>query len=146
MKTDDFEKRLQQIAPREIPSAWREEVLTAAEEAQCVRHPSTAARSGFLATLVQQLATLTRPGRAAWAGLGGAWLVIFMFNLSERDQSALTQARDNAPPSPEVLAAWHAQRRELAALADPHPPREIESPKNRLPQPRSNRRAETSAV
>jgi uncharacterized protein YjiS (DUF1127 family) len=146
MKTDDFEKRLQQVAPREVPSAWREEVLTAAEVAQSVRHPSTAARSGFLSTLIHQLATLIRLRRAAWAGLGGVWMVILVFNLSERDHSALAQAHNPSPPSPEALAAWHAQRRELAALADPHPPREIESPKNRLPQPRSNRRAETIAV
>jgi hypothetical protein len=145
MKTDDFEKRLQQVAPREIPSAWRKEVLTAAQTAQSARHPANAARPSFLSTLIQQLSTWSRPQRAAWAGLATVWVAIMALNFSARDNSTVA-TRQISPPSPEAIAAWRQQRRELASLTEPNQSREIEAPKPRLPQPRSNRRTETFAA
>ena len=144
---DDFEKRLQQVAPREIPGAWRNEILTTAQQAEVSRHPAPAPRHGLLSTLIQQLATLTRPQRAAWGSLAAVWLVILALNLAARDNSSTAQARALAAPSPQALAAWRQQRRELAGLTDPTPARPIVTPpKQSLPQPRSNRRDECLAA
>ena len=145
MKTDDFEKRLQQVAPREIPSAWREEILTAARQAETSCHPSPVIRPSFLSTLIQQLSSLSRPHRAAWAGLATVWVAIMALNFSARDNSTVA-TKQVAPPSPEAIAAWRQQRRELASFTEPNQAREIEAPKPRLPQPRSNRRTETFAA
>ncbi len=144
---DDFEKRLQRVAPREIPSAWREEILTTAQQAESASHPASAARPGFLSTLIYQLSTSLRPHRAAWGSLAAVWLAILVLNLAARDNSATAQTQNFTPPSPQALAAWRQQRRELAGLTDPTPARPIvTTPKQSLPQPRSNRRDEWSAV
>ena len=144
---DDFEKRLQQVAPREIPFAWREEILTTAQQAHSAGHTANATRSGFLATLIHQLSTLARPQRAAWGSLAAVWLVILALNLAARDNSATAQTQNFTPPSPQALAAWRQQRRELAGLTDPTPARPIvTTPKQSLPQPRSNRRDEWNAA
>jgi hypothetical protein len=139
MKTDDFEKRLQRQSPREIPSTWRKEILTAAQSERPSWH-------SLFSAFIQQVSALSRAHRAAWAGLATLWVVIMVFNFSARDNSAMVAARPTAPPSPEAIAAGRQQRRELASLTEPNQSREIEAPKPRLPQPRSNRRAETFAA
>lgn len=146
MKTDDFENRLQRQASREIPPAWREEILNAAHKAESSRHPSPGNWHRFLSTIIQQLATLSRPQRAAWASLATVWVVIMALNFSARDNSPTMAARNVAPPSPEAIAAWRHQRRELASLTEPNQSRELEAPKPRQPQPRSSRRDETFAA
>jgi hypothetical protein len=147
MKTDDFEQRLQRVAPREIPPAWREEILTVARQAEVSHRPAPATCHSLLARFIQQLSTLTRPQRAAWGSLAAVWLVITGLNLTARDDSATAQTQNFTPPSPQAIAAWRQQRRELAGLTDPTPARPImTAPKQSLPQPRSNRRDETSAV
>ena len=114
---DDFEKRLQRVAPREIPSAWREEILTTAQQAQAIRPPAPGARPGFLATLIHQLSTLIRPQRAAWSSLAAVWLVILALNIATRDSdSAATQTA--SLPTPETLQALKTQKSLLAELID----------------------------
>ncbi len=147
----DFEQRLKRVAPRKIPSAWRAGILTTArarssrrEEAQT---SAPAARPSFLSTLIHQLSTSLHPHRAAWGSLAAVWLVILALNLTDRDQSARAQTASITPPSPQALAAWRQQRRELAGLTDPTPARPIVTPtKQTLPQPRSNRRDECLAA
>lgn len=144
MKTDDFEKRLQRQTPREIPAAWREEILN---NANSIHRPSpTASRLSWVSVLIHQLSTLLRPQRVAWCGLALVWVVILALNFSVRDNSASVQARNLTSPSPEALAAWRQQRRDLAALTELSQPREVEAPKRRPPQPRSSRREETFTV
>lgn len=144
---DDFEKRLQRVTPHEIPAAWREEILTAAQQAKAPHHPPPATRPRLLAWFIQQLTTLPRPQCAAWGGLAAVWLVILALNLAARDNSATSQTQNFTSPSPQALAAWRQQRRELAGLTDPTPARPIvTTPKQSLPQPRSNRRDEWNAV
>lgn len=145
MKTDDFEKRLQRQSPREIPGAWREEILSAARRAEISGHLSPVTWPSFLSTLIQQLSAMSRPHRIAWASLASVWVIIMALNFSARDNSTVA-TRQIAPPSPEAIAAWRQQRRELASLTEPNQSREIEAPRPRLPQPRSNRRAETFAA
>lgn len=86
MKTDDFEKRLQQQAQRRIPAAWREEILTNAQSAAASTHASRTTHHGLgLSTLIHQLSTLLRPQRAAWCGIAAAWVVILALNIATRD-------------------------------------------------------------
>lgn len=143
-ETEQFERRLSRQPHREIPAAWREEILTAAKPtyrpSPITSHPT------WLSTLIHQLSTLLRPQRAAWCGLAAAWVVILALNFSVRDNSTSVQARNIKPLSPEAIVAWREQRRELAGLTETSQPREVEAPKNRPPQPRSNRRDETFAV
>jgi len=151
MKTDDFEKRLQRQPQREIPSMWREKILTAARSAEHdaeVFHPAShPTHPGFLSTLIHQLSTLTRPQRIAWASLVGLWLIILGMNFSLRENSSTTIAASTAAPSPEALAAWRRQYRALAALTEITPSRPIVAPsKPTIPQPRSNRRPEWLAA
>ncbi len=147
MKTDDFEKRLQRVAPREVPTAWREKILTTAtQQTQSSRHSLPPVRPSFLAIITQQLEKLSRPHRAAWGSLVTIWIIIATLNFSARDHSTANGAHNTPPPSPEAIAAWRQQRRELAALAESTPQREFAPPRQPLPQPRSSRHPETVAV
>jgi hypothetical protein len=150
MKTDDFEKRLQQVAPRNIPAEWRLEVLRVARARSSRRQeaqtPVPASRHGLFAEFIHRLSLLSRPHRAAWAGLAAVWVLIMALNLSAHDRSTTVATSTITPPSPQVMAAWRAQYRELAALTDPNPPRAPEPARNQLPQPRSSRRDETVSV
>jgi hypothetical protein len=147
MKTDDFEKRLQQHPQRKLPTVWREEILTNAQSAAASPHAPRTTHHGFaLSTFIHQLSTLLRPQRVAWCGIAAAWVVIIALNISARDNPAMVATSQVLPPSPQAIAAWREQRRELASLTEPNQPREIEALKPRLPQPRSNRRTETFAA
>jgi hypothetical protein len=137
---DDFEKRLQQVAPRKIPSAWREEILTAAQQAKASRHHSPTTHPGLCAFLIQQLSILTRPQRAAWAGLGAAWIVIFLLNNAANDDSAPRISQRTVPTSPEMQEVLQQQRQLLAELTDRPERREPQRPKSIAPGPRSERR------
>jgi len=83
------------------------------------------------------------PCRRIWAGLASVWILIFVFNLSQRDPSEL-MARKSPSPSPEMILAFRQQEKLLAELIGPNeahaaaPP-----PKQFLPQPRSEGRVET---
>lgn len=143
----DFEKRLQREIPRQVPPAWREEILTVARQAEVSRRPAPATRHSLLARFIQQFSALTRPQRAAWGSLAAVWLVIMGLNLAARDSSTTAQIQTFTPPSPQALAAWRQQRRELAGLTDPASVRPIVTPpKQAFPQPRSNRRDEWLAA
>lgn len=139
---NDFEKRLQRITPCEIPSAWRKEVLTAAQEAQSVRHKPIAARPSLLSTLIHQLSTLTRPQRAAWAAITGVWFVILALNLAARDHATAASTTASLPAR-ETLQALKQQRRLLAELVERPTPPAAERPKATPVGPRSQRREET---
>jgi hypothetical protein len=145
MKTDDFEKRLQRIPRNEIPSTWREEILTAANQAASSSqsaHPP----HGFLATLIVQLSTLTRSHRAVWSGLAATWIVIAVMNFSARDHSQVSTAQ-HPLPSPDTMQALRQQKLYfLAELAGQPAPRETIRPKIVPVGPRSQRRDETISV
>ncbi len=145
MKTDDFEKRLQQTAPREIPAAWREEILNVARRAETSRHPSPGSRPGLLATLIQQLAATFRPHRAAWTGLAAAWLVILAMNLTAQDSSTFT-ATSSSIPSAETMQALKQQRLLFAELVEHSAPRLTPTIPVAPPGPRSQRREEITTV
>lgn len=146
---DDFDQRLHQIAPRDVPPAWRKEILAATQSAEISRPQSAPARRHLLSRFIDQLAALSRPQRVAWATLTGAWFIICTLHLTAQEHAATT-AQATAPPSPEMLQALNQQKRLLAELTDRSTPnvphRDKITPAPIPPSPRSERREETITV
>ena len=102
---DQFEQRLQRQSLRQIPAAWREEILSATSQAQSAgRSPSG---YSFLSVLHQRLSSLLWPHPVAWGGLAAVWVLIVALNFSSRDQ-APTIADKTSPTSPEMIAELRA--------------------------------------
>ena len=144
MKTDDLEQRLGRQSPRQIPAAWREEILSAARNASVCDPAPHATRHGF-SWLIQELTTVFRFHRAAWAGLAAAWLVILGMNLSATEK-ANTMTRNTLPPARETLQALKQQRLLFAELVDRPAPRDTAPIRIIPPGPRSQRREAIVAV
>ena len=79
------------------------------------------------------------PCRRTWTALAAVWIALFIFNVSQRDQSELA-ARKLPPLSPEAILAWRQQERLLVELIGPSAPGDVEQRKIFLPQPRSEGR------
>ena len=82
---------------------------------------------------------LILPSWRIWAGLAAVWVLIFVFNFSQRDPAELV-ARKSPPPSPEMILTFRQQERLLAELIGPNEPQAVAPPKPFLPQPRSEGR------
>jgi hypothetical protein len=76
------------------------------------------------------------PCHRTWTALAAVWVLIFIFNISQRDKSELA-ARKLPPPSPEAIMAWRQQERLLAELIGPSTPGDAERRKIFLPKPRT---------
>ncbi|HTA94785.1 MAG TPA: hypothetical protein VK769_01545 [Verrucomicrobiae bacterium] len=85
------------------------------------------------------------PCRRIWTGLAAVWILIFIVNFSQHDKSEM-MARKTPPPSPEMILAFRQQEILLAELIGQNEPQVAERPKIFLPQPRSERRFETSTA
>jgi hypothetical protein len=101
MNTPDPERLLASFQPRQIPAAWKADILDAAQRARQRQAPSR----GF------------RIERAAWATIAAAWLIIFALHV--------TTPSIPTPPGPpvsaaEVAAHWE-QIRHFAELTLPEP-------------------------
>jgi hypothetical protein len=132
MGGDDFEKRLQRQPLRQVPAAWRAEILSAATQAA---RPHAASVSLF-STLSSQLSTLLWPRPLAWAGLAAVWLIILGLNLASR-QTAPRLAKQNLPLPPQVFMAFQEQERVLAEIVGPGAMPTAQPRKPALPRPRS---------
>jgi hypothetical protein len=143
MKPDDFEKHLQRQPLWQVPSEWRDGVLSAARQATRPQPVPRIARDGLWAvfsTLNSQLSTLLWPHPAAWAGLAAVWVVILGLSFTTRD-AALHVARRGSSPSPQVFMAFQEQQRLLTELIGPREIPAAERPKAAPPRPRSERRS-----
>ncbi len=141
MMNDDmkqFEDRLSRQPLREIPAAWRGEILATARDTQPVCLPSSVTRSGWLSALNHQLSTFFWPHPTAWAGLAAVWIFIFAVNFSLRDPSPRL-AEKSSPPSPEVIVELRKQQLMLAELIGPRETRDADRPRNFTPRPRGER-------
>lgn len=144
MKTDDFEKRLQSQPQREIPGAWREEVLAKARKSAASVQTAHTPRPGLF-QLVQTL--FSRPQRVAWAGLAAAWVVIVTLNLATGETSKPTSMTGaSAPTTPETLQALKQQRLLYAELVGRPEQQPMERFKINVPGPRSQLREETATA
>ena len=81
------------------------------------------------------------PSRRIWAGLAATWILIFVFNFSQRDPAEL-QARKSPPPAPQMILTFRQQERLLTELIGPNEVQAVAPPKPLLPQPRSESRIE----
>jgi hypothetical protein len=78
------------------------------------------------------------PSRRIWTGLAAIWILIFIFNVSQRDKSELA-ARKLPPPSPEAIMAFRQQEKLLAELIGSSGTGDAERRKIFLPKPRTER-------
>ena len=133
MKPDDFEPRLSRQPLREIPPAWRGEILAATNDSL-----RPAQRTSFLATFNSKLATIFWPHPKAWAALAAVWIFIIAANFSMRDSSPGI-AEKSTPPSPEVIVELRKQQLLLAELIGPRESRDADRPRIFAPRPRGER-------
>lgn len=147
MKTDDFEERLRRQAPREIPTSWREGILSAARNSAPSANFQQPADHGLLPAIRHFLSTMRRPQRAAWGSLVAIWIVILALNISARDDSPRSPtSRPYASVSPATLQALKEQQLLLAELVGRPEPRKVEHRKPAAPGPRSQRREDSVNV
>jgi len=138
-RDEQFEQRLRNPPWRQIPAAWREEILVAAD----VNRRSPPVRElTFAATLRLWLLELFWPHPKAWAGLAAVWLVILAVNFTTRETATRNFARQVAPPSPEMLMVLRQQQLLLAELVGRPEPRAADRPKTVPPRPHSQGRDE----
>jgi hypothetical protein len=139
MKPDDFEQRLQRQPLRQIPTEWRQEILSPARDAQTSSRPANVARRSWLSTINHQLSALLWPHPKAWAGLAAVWILIFCVDFSMRDKAAV-MAEKSSPPSPEMIAELKKQQRMYAELMGvSEPASDADQQKILSPKPRSER-------
>lgn len=132
--SDNFEQYLRHQPPRTIPSAWREEILAAAD---ANRRNSTVHAVTFAATLRLRWRELFWPCPQAWACLAAVWLVILAANLATRATTPNNLARQ-LPPSPQMRELLRQQEQLFAELVGPKEDRKADRPKTAAPQPRSS--------
>jgi len=140
MNEDHFEKRLRHQPQRQVPQAWRQQILAAARQAAGPRHSALIPYSSLLFALNSRLAAWLWPHPRAWAGLAAVWCVVFCLNFISREPAAPELARKAVPPSPQIREMLRQQERLLAELAGPFDKPEASPPKPVGPQPRSQRR------
>ncbi|MBI3851078.1 MAG: hypothetical protein HY298_12495 [Verrucomicrobia bacterium] len=143
MNDNDLEQRLQRQTLRPIPTEWRAEILSHANDAP---HSSRITHPSLLSTLNHQLSTILWPCPKAWAGLAAVWLIILTLNFATGEKPTAI-AKRQPPPSPEMLMVLKEQEKILAELlTERSEPRESERPKPGTPSPRSERRHEMMMV
>jgi hypothetical protein len=138
MKPDELEQKLSRQPLKEIPPAWRAEILSAAREAQAAHHASRVTQHSFLSTLNSQLSTLFWPHPKAWAGLAAVWVCIAVLNFSTRDSSPGVAVK-SASSSPEVIVELKKQQRMFAELVGSYETPDADRQKTFLSRPRSDR-------
>lgn len=126
MKPEPLETKLAAQSWREVPLAWRREILAAARAAQAAPAPG----------LWDQMAELLWPSPKAWAGLAAAWVVLILINLGLAGSDAAR--RSEAAAAPQFAKHWQQQQRLLNELFDPENAATV-SPPTQGPTPRSER-------
>lgn len=137
MKHDEpFEHRLQRQPLRPVPSAWRAEILSAAERAAGSSHVSR------LTPHASCWRELFWPHPQAWAALAVVWVVILAVNLTAAGDVPAVQARHAESPSRELREMLRQQRQMLAELGGATEKLEGRQARPVTPQPRSQRHEE----
>ena len=131
---ETFEQSLRAQSVKQIPAAWREEILRVAEPAANSRPPSPVPRHS------PWWRELFWPCPQAWAALAAVWLLILGQSVFSRESSPQTLARLAAPPSPETRALLKQQNLLFAELVGPQDKPHADRPKPSVLQPRSARR------
>jgi hypothetical protein len=141
MNSDDFEKRLQRVPLREIPSGWRENILRGAIASH---QSSPVTRHSLLSTINSHLSTLLWPNPKAWVGLAAVWVLIFTIQFEARSHAPMASAA-NASRAATVITLKEEQTI-LAELMGSNEPREADKPRRLPAQPHSELRRLFSMV
>ena len=139
MKPDDFEQRLQRQPLRQVPPAWRAEILSAADHAADAGHASRIAHHGWLATLTAELSAAFWPHPRAWAALGAAWVLILLVNVLAQDDGATTLARRAPASTPRMEGVLQQKEQMFSELVGFVESRDADRLKAFVPRPRSQR-------
>ena len=135
---NEFEKKLEQQPPRQIPAGWREEILAAARAAQPAPQVTRATNRSLFSTIHAQLTALLWPHPKAWAGLAAVWVGIIALNVSTQDRSVV-RAEKAGPASPEMVVELRKQQKMYAELMGMNVPSVAERPKDVPGRPRTQR-------
>jgi hypothetical protein len=133
-----FEERLQGIAPRPIPSSWRQEILRHARNASHV--PIAPTPTPSVTTLRTFFTQLLWPHPKAWGALAAAWMLILGLNFASREPAPSVLASEPEAVSPQLRQLLHQQQQLFAELVGIEPPPPAVRPKSLPGQPRSQRR------
>ena len=135
-----FEQRLSRQPVKEVPPAWRAEILAAARAAQPAPQVARVAKHSFLSTINGQLSAVLWPHPKAWAGLAAVWVCIIGLNLSMQEKSPVV-AEKSMPASPEVIVELKKQQRLFAELVGSSNAETTDADRPRVfsPKPRSER-------
>ena len=90
----------------------------------------------YLRFLSQLWRELVLPSRRIWTGLAAVWMVLFVINISQRDNvSSVTGQPVRSAP---VMMSWQTQQRLMnEVLADRMAPPDVDRPRNDAPKPRT---------
>ena len=136
MKPDDFEKNLERLPLRKIPTEWRADILSAARQATSTPHVFRS----LLSAINSQLSTLLWPHPKAWAGLAAIWLGLLVVNLGTASKTDAGAKRMSSPP--QIFMALKEQQQLLTELIGAQEAPAAEPAKPAAPRPRSERRKE----
>ena len=141
---DPFEQRLRRQPLRQVPPAWREQILAAADVNR--RNATTQSVSEDQAALLAGWRLLFARVPLAWASLAALWLVLVGVNLAL--PSPIVSVAVQTPPSArmESLAALDFGSADFEALGNQLSPAPATAPATETPtaprRPRSERRRE----
>ena len=123
MKTE-FEQQLQSQPLRELPRAWRSQILAAAAP------PAPPNKFSWLTAWLW-------PHPRAWAGLAVAWVLIFLLRVSAPEDAGV--ARNAAPVSFQSMALLRQQTLLMAQLLGSMDASDLPAATPAPPKPRSER-------
>src|SRR5690349_9218252 len=121
MEPGNFEQQLKRQVIKQVPEAWREEILSEAQRA-CLTNALRPAGASALYAFKARVLALLWPSPAAWAALAAVWLAIAVFNIKTGNRPTIMAGKSGAATQ-ELVAAWKEQERLLSEVVGaPEPP------------------------
>lgn len=135
MSPDDFEQKLKRVPFREIPAAWRQDILHASAADRSAAASGRRPRLGFGGFAMAAVRELIWSPRRVWAGFVVIWLILIAFNMAESDSASAGSRSTSA------IMAWERQREVLAQMMTSMDTHDADKPKPLPVGPRSEREA-----
>lgn len=139
-RDEQFEQRLRRQPLRQVPPAWRTEILAQAKAAAGRQLSLGADRPAFTSALRLRLLELLWPCPQAWAGLAAAWVAVLAVQMAISGGQPVTETRRAESPSPELRRILKQQNQMLAELGGAVERLAHEQTRSFMPQPRSQKR------
>jgi len=131
---DPFEQHLRRQTPREVPSGWRDQILSAAAAVSVARELPLAKSATI--SFRNKLKAWLWPHPIAWSALAACWVVILAVNLSLHEPAPV-MAKKSAPMAPDTLAELKRERILLAEVEGLSEPPDVDRAKKSPLQPRT---------